>query len=204
MTNVSRSSSNEARKLAGSIDLPELMQVLGIDESLRQQGQQLVDILDEHGEAIFSQFYERIGHISWAHKFKDGEIEPLKKKQFAHWRTLFSGRLDIQYVRRATMVGAVHRQIGIEPLLYVIGYGIVKSAFLEIIARKDIPSVNKGRLMVALERYISLDVRPGDGRIQRAQGSSARLIRSRACPPEPRGANAAPKGRLRRPTDGSR
>jgi hypothetical protein len=43
-------------------------------------------------------------------------------------------------------------------LLYVIGYGIVKSAFLEIIARKDIPSVNKGRLMVALERYISLDV----------------------------------------------
>lgn len=161
MANVSlssRNAANEARKLAGSIDLPELMQVLGIDENLRQQGQQLVEILDEHGEAIFSEFYERIGHISWAHKFKDGEIEPLKKKQFAHWRMLFSGRLDIQYVRNATMVGAVHRQIGIEPLLYIIGYGIVKSSILEIIARKDIPSVNKGRLMVALERYISLDV----------------------------------------------
>jgi Protoglobin len=161
MTNTSLSSrnpSNGMRKLAGSIDFPELMQVLGIDESLRSQGQQLVEILDEHGEAIFSQFYERIGHISWAHKFRDGEIEPLKKKQFAHWRTLFSGRLDIQYLRNATMVGAVHRERGIEPLLYIIGYGLVKSAFLEIIAKKDIPSVNKGRLMVALERYISLDV----------------------------------------------
>jgi hypothetical protein len=56
------------------------------------------------------------------------------------------------------MVGSVHRQRGIEPLLYILGYGIVKSAVLERIARKDIPSVNKGRLMMALEKYISLDV----------------------------------------------
>jgi hypothetical protein len=56
------------------------------------------------------------------------------------------------------MVGAVHRQRGIEPLLYIIGYGIIKSALLERIAKKEIPSVDKGRLMVALERYISLDV----------------------------------------------
>jgi methyl-accepting chemotaxis protein len=161
MTNVSlasRNLSNGIQKLAGSIDLAELMQVLGIDESLKQQGRQLVEILEEHGEAIFSEFYERIIHISWAHKFRDGEVEVLKQKQFAHWRTLFSGRLDVQYVRNATMVGAVHRQRGIEPLLYIIGYGIIKSALLERIAKKEIPSVDKGRLMVALERYISLDV----------------------------------------------
>jgi hypothetical protein len=161
MTSVSVSGphrSNTTLKLDGTIDLVELMQVLGIDEKLRAQGRQLVEILDQHGEAIFSQFYEKIGQISWSHKFADGEVEALKIKQFAHWRTLFSGRLDIQYLRNATMVGAVHRQRGIEPLLYIVGYGLVKSGFLEIIARKDIPSKDKGRLMVALERYISLDV----------------------------------------------
>jgi len=161
MTNVSRSSRyppDPVQNLACSIDLPELLQILGLDQNMRDQGRQLAEILDEHGEVIFSEFYERIINISWAHKFEDGEVEALKQKQFSHWRGLFSGPLDVQYLRNATMVGAVHRQRGIEPLLYIVGYGIVKSAFLEIIARKDIPSINKGRLMVALERYISLDI----------------------------------------------
>jgi truncated hemoglobin YjbI len=161
MTTVTSSSPRPPgtpRPGADSLDLPELLQVLGIDDKMRAQGRLLAEILDEHGEAIFSTFYERIANISWAHKFRDGEVEALKRKQFAHWASLFSGRLDIQYLRNATMVGAVHRQRGIEPLLYIIGYGIVKSAFLEIIAKKDLPPASKGRLMVALEKYISLDI----------------------------------------------
>jgi hypothetical protein len=145
-------------ELAGSIDLAELMQILGIDGNTREQGRLLAAILDEHGEAIFSVFYERIVNISWAHKFQDGEVEALKLKQFAHWKGLFAGPLDIQYLRHATLIGAVHRQRGIEPLLYIVGYGIVKTAILEIIAKKDIPPASKGRLMVALDKFISLDV----------------------------------------------
>jgi hypothetical protein len=149
---------NRIQDLAGSIDLPELLQVLGIDERTREHGKILAAILDEHGDVIFSEFYERISKISFAYKFEKNQVDILKRKQLVHWKCLFSGDLDMRYVRNAAVVGDVHRQRGIEPLLYIVGYSIVKSAIMEIIARKELPSVNKGQLMVALEKCISLDV----------------------------------------------
>ncbi len=154
----SRRPASAPQELAGAIDLAELMQILAIDDNTREQGRQLAAILDEHAEAIFSIFYDKIVTISWAHKFAEGEVVGLKRKQFAHWRALFAGPLDLQYLRHATLIGAVHRQRGIEPLLYIVGYGIVKTAILEIIAKKDMPPAHKGRLMVALDKFISLDV----------------------------------------------
>jgi methyl-accepting chemotaxis protein len=146
------------QQLAASINLPEMLEVLGIDANTRAQGKNLAAILDANGEPIFAKFYERITMISWAYKFKSGEIDGLRKKQLAHWKELFSGPLDVRYVRNATIVGSVHRQKGIEPLLYIVGYSIVKSLFLELIAKMDLAPVDKGRLMMALEKYISLDV----------------------------------------------
>jgi hypothetical protein len=149
---------NRAQALANSIDLRELLQVIGIDDRTRAQGLRLAAIIDQHGEALFSKFYERISHISFAYKFRDDEVDTLKKKQFDHWKYLFTCNMDANYVRNAAIIGDVHRQKGIEPLLYIVGYSIIKSSLMDIIASADMPPADKGRLMVALEKYISLDV----------------------------------------------
>jgi hypothetical protein len=132
--------------------------VLGIDERTREQGRHLAAILDEYRDALFAEFYERIRVVSFAYKFTDDEIDTLRQSQLVHWKQLSSGNLDLTYIRNAAKVGAVHRQRGIEPLLYIVGYSIVKSFHMELIAKKTLSPMDKGRLMVALEKYISLDL----------------------------------------------
>lgn len=144
--------------LIGSIDLPELLQVLGIDAQTREQGRQLAKLVDTHGEFLFSTFYGKIQKISHAYKFTPAQVDSLKKKQIAYWRAMFAGNLDINYVRNAAIVGDVHKQKGIEPLLYIVGYSVIKTTFIELIAIKELSSVEKAHLMIALEKYISLDI----------------------------------------------
>jgi Protoglobin len=153
-----KTGSDRLDQLTSSIDLAELLQVLGIDERTRDYGRQLAGILEQHGDDLFSEFYQRISKISFAYKFGIGQVETLKQRQLKHWINLFTCRLDVNYMRNAALVGDVHRQRGIEPLLYIAGYSIVKSVLMGIIARKDIVPAVKGGLVIALEKYISLDM----------------------------------------------
>ena len=146
------------QELVGSINLTELLQAFGIDELTRANGVRLASILKENEEPIFSTFYDRVRRLPGAYKFTNDEIAALKKSQASHWKNLLSGQLDKEYVRNAVIVGDIHQQKGIEPMYYILGYSIVKATLIGIIAKLNILPANKGRLIIALERFISLDM----------------------------------------------
>lgn len=158
MTNSRQVSLSPSTDLMSSVDIVGLLQIIGIDQRTKERGQLLAGILAEHGHAIFAEFYRKIGKISSGYTFAPGQLDRLRESQIAHWRRLLSGNLDRTYVRNAAMVGEVHKRHGIEPLIYIVGYSVVKTIFMEIIAEKELPPASKGHLVMALERFISLDM----------------------------------------------
>jgi hypothetical protein len=43
-------------------------------------------------------------------------------------------------------------------LFYILGYSIIKTKFIEAITQEQISALHKGRLIMSLERFISLDM----------------------------------------------
>ena len=54
-----------------------------------------------------------------------GGVDYLKKRQGEHWRRLFSGRFDQEFVSGVRRVGEAHARIGLEPRWYLGGYAMV-------------------------------------------------------------------------------
>ncbi len=90
--------------------------------------------------AALDAFYTHVArHPSAARFFRDpAHMAHAKEMQLRHWGIIADGRFDEAYVDSVTRIGEVHNRIGLEPGLYIAGYGFLLTTMLgEIAARRS-------------------------------------------------------------------
>ncbi len=75
---------------------------------------------------VLNDFYEFVtAHPASQHIFGGRDVDGLKTAQFEHWKHLFSGHFEEDYVQRTIEIGKAHERIGITPFLFMGGYTFV-------------------------------------------------------------------------------
>lgn len=92
-------------------------------------------------------------------------MEYAKAAQVAHWKRLFSGRLDETYFQSALKIGLVHARIGLEPRWYIAAYHrtlshLIRRAVIASYSRFDAhrATVELGDLVSAMTLLAMLDM----------------------------------------------
>ena len=95
---------------------------------------------------ILNEFYQ---HIQAEPRFAamiGGRGESLKAAQSSHWKRLFSGAFDDDYVESIYRIGMVHKRIGLEPRWYIASYQMILNRIIAMLfdragwsARKTLP-----------------------------------------------------------------
>ncbi|MBS1182842.1 MAG: hemAT [Proteobacteria bacterium] len=131
----------------------------GIDEAACADIRAAWLILDRHMDDIFAAFYRR-----WAQEPKlaalvEGHIDHLKKRQYEHWKRLFSARFDRDYFDSVHRVGLAHVRIGLEPHWYIAGYNNVLQQVAVIMGRHArLSGAKTARMIGAVTKAALLDM----------------------------------------------
>jgi truncated hemoglobin YjbI len=87
---------------------------------------QFKPLLEANIDRILASFYGYVGQYpTLVQKFPKGYMDHAKKRQAEHWRLLFSGNFDENYVETVKKVGKAHQVVGLTPLWYMGGYTYV-------------------------------------------------------------------------------
>jgi methyl-accepting chemotaxis protein len=95
------------------------------------------DLEAELPEALEA-FYRHMRGWSQLTAMFDSEpaMDRARRAQGDHWRRLFSGRFDVDYVESVRRVGRVHSRIGLDPRWYLGGYSYLLGRLLPGLARR--------------------------------------------------------------------
>jgi len=93
----------------------------GTPEKLQSCWRQLEPALP----GILDEFYGHLGRVPALRTLVGEHTARLKQAQTEHWRRLFAGRFDADYVRSARQIGLAHNRIGLEPLWYIGSYNFI-------------------------------------------------------------------------------
>jgi hypothetical protein len=135
-----------------------LLAFLEIDDETRRHGRELWTVLAPRTDRIIGDFYRRVQRAQISPHVTDEAIGRLKIQQRAHWSDLFNSRLGEEFAARVRRVSFRHREIALNPAWYVAGYMTLKIEFTKVVAEAEMPPVNKGRLMKALDKFTALDM----------------------------------------------
>ncbi|GBQ24022.1 methyl-accepting chemotaxis protein [Gluconacetobacter sacchari DSM 12717] len=86
-------------------------------------------LIDRELPNALDKFYDQVRRTPKARGFFSSEtqIEHAKQAQQAHWQRISGARFDGEYVEKVREIGSVHARIGLDPSLYIDGYGILLS-----------------------------------------------------------------------------
>ena len=100
---------------------------IGLDETQRETLQELGRELQPLVAAAHKRLYDKIAETpSLRTHFRDAaHMTSARSLQDLHWKKLWSGRFDQDYLESVRRVGKVHARIGLEPRWYVGSYAIV-------------------------------------------------------------------------------
>ena len=138
--------------------IAELLRFIDIDDTTKERGPEIWQLLEPRADAIVGSFYHRVKTFDIGSEITDVAIERLKVKQKQHWAALFASQFGVEYANSVRRVGIQHRDIALSPMWYVLGYTTQKLAFIEVIADASLPPITKGRLLKALDKYIAFDM----------------------------------------------
>lgn len=84
-------------------------------------------LVDRELPIALEKFYTQVRRTPKVRRFfsSDSQIDHAKHAQQMHWKRISSARFDDEYVEKVRTIGSVHARIGLEPSLYIGGYGIV-------------------------------------------------------------------------------
>lgn len=85
---------------------------------------------------ILEGFYQHITGVPELARMVGSDIPRLKSAQGSHWKRLFNGRFDDEYMQGVRAIGLVHNKIGLEPRWYIGGYNFVLSRLVAIAVGK--------------------------------------------------------------------
>jgi protoglobin len=139
--------------------MKEIVRYLGIDTRSQLLGERLWQHLEEPSSEIIGAFYRDTQQSAAGLLLDESIIERLSAKQKEHWRLLFNSGFDEAYLRRATLIGIKHHEIGLDPKWYVAAYALMKARFAEhLLLHTDVPLPLKSALVVAFEKYVAVDM----------------------------------------------
>lgn len=135
-----------------------LLGFLNIDEHAHTRALETWDLLKTDAPAISTRFYRRVRDFNIMPSMSDEQIAHLENLQYAHWEMLFTSRFNNDYVKRASLVGIKHREVGVDASAYIVGYGIVKQDFAHTIIGKNMPRDRTITLQQTLDQYVAIDM----------------------------------------------
>jgi methyl-accepting chemotaxis protein len=116
-------------------DVERRLAFLGLNGETRVLLTEAWQLVEPGLPAILADFYARmLAEPAFSVMLTAASVPGLKQAQTEHWRGLFSGRFDSQYMARVTRVGIVHHRIGLEPRWYMGGYAFIQERLLRLIA----------------------------------------------------------------------
>jgi len=138
--------------------MEELIRFVGIDFEVRRSMREAWPLIEDRIESIIGNFYDDVGRSGIEIALSEETIGHLKVKHREHWRSLFTGAFDQQYLDRASLVGIKHYQIGLDPRWYVAGHARIKGDMVAVILDSHLPAATKSKLVQALDKYAALDM----------------------------------------------
>lgn len=139
----------------------ERLRFYKFEDAHRQNVSKVLPIIDEHIGEILTGFYDHIS--SWPHLSEKignaGNVERLKNAQTHHWKLLFSGKFDQEYINQAERIGRAHERIGLEPRWYMGAYAYTQNKLIaKIIEKYRRKPKEMIQLIEAVNIAISMDV----------------------------------------------
>lgn len=135
-----------AKKSATS--LADKLSFFGLSDADYANFPRIVRLIDRYAPAALDGFYaEVMKRPGIAHFFTDpARMAHAKAKQLDHWRKMFNGRFDGDYLDNARTIGTTHARIGLEPQWYIGAYSHIIGAILpRMITRSPDLIANPGK-----------------------------------------------------------
>ena len=135
-----------------------MLQFLSVDEDTRRYALKLGALLYPHLDGIIGRFYANVLANGIFTRIDEHTISRLKTAQKNHWVRLFSTTLNEDYFDNVRRIIEQHRAIDLDPMWYVAGYFNLKIEFTSVIVRAHLPHAETGQLLLALDKYIAIDM----------------------------------------------
>lgn len=155
-----------------NLDITDRLKFFGIDDDVRAALVEFLPILDAVLPEALEKFYAHVGH--WPNLATMFGTEPeraQKSMQYArdaqakHWKHLFQGYFDDNYVQSVRKIGLVHSKIGLEPAWYIGGYAFTVNYLFDAIVHNYQSMFNPraaqdkvARMLNAVNKAVMLDM----------------------------------------------
>lgn len=140
---------------------------LGLDSGALQVLRENAGMLQDALPGVLDQFYAHMKRHPHAAKMFGGaaSMDRAREEQAAHWRRLFSGRMDETYMESTRRIAEIHAKIGLDTGDYIRSYGFVAGQLMEAIAAAPmglLPNAaarrKRAKVQSALLRAIIFDI----------------------------------------------
>lgn len=158
-------SSHEPTLYIQDININSRLKFARIDEEARLELPVVWKIIEPALGTVLSAFYDHIRTNDDLSNLIGNQQSRLEAAQSQHWRRLFSGKFDKEYVDSIQLIGNIHHRIDLKPHWYIAGYQFVLNRLIEHLVKKNrfsgkrlirhIEAVNK---VVLLDMDIALSV----------------------------------------------
>ena len=147
--------------------LNERLRFIGMDEASRALLREFMPHVDQAMPKILEVFYGKVLAVpELAAMFSTpARVTHAKAAQSEHWRRMFSGRFDDEYLRSVQTIGRVHNTLGLTPTWYIGGYTIVTQELHRLACGLHSSRLNPGgasrrtaELCAAIDKAVMLDM----------------------------------------------
>ncbi|MAW98807.1 MAG: chemotaxis protein [Sphingomonas sp.] len=150
-----------------SNEIVDRLAYVGLTDEMRNQLSAFLPTLESALPAMVDAFYANLNR--WPNlsgKFSgSGAMSRAGSAQISHWKKLFSGKFDDEYVASVRQIGMVHSRIGLEPQWYLGGYSFLLRHIFEhvgkVTGRKGLgtgQSVKATKLCAAINMAALIDM----------------------------------------------
>lgn len=109
----------------GGQDREIRLRFMRIDPRTGELLREFWDIVEPQLDGILSGFYQHVTKEPQLERLIGNQVQRLKSAQASHWRRLFNGRFDHEYMQGVQTIGLIHNKIGLEPRWYIGGYNFM-------------------------------------------------------------------------------
>ncbi len=115
----------DAVEADGDQDREVRMRFMRIDAGTGECLREFWKVVEPALPEMLEGFYRHVTREPRLARLIGGDIPRLKAAQGSHWRRLFNGRFDHDYLQGVRAIGLIHNKIGLEPRWYIGGYNFV-------------------------------------------------------------------------------
>ena len=146
------------------LSLGELLGHFGIDDAVLDAARGLQSFLDRHLDEVLGRFYAHAqSRPELAAFFSSPEaMQHARAKQGEHWRRLFAGRVDADYLASVQRIAQAHIRIGLPLDWYIAGYARVAADLHRLLIAQGRPWGRAGQRIAqqagAVDVLLLLDI----------------------------------------------